>query len=99
MVLPTTSPAPVWLSKPLVIIPQRWLAPPQFGGAAVEILDHTRGIAGIDGHGTHLEQGAIALFAFVERRLRQLALGDFAPQFGVQCVCDADEFLLAQRTE
>jgi len=34
-------------------------------------------MAGIDGHGTHLEQGAVAFFAFVERRLRQLALDDF----------------------
>ena len=48
-------------AKPLVGIPQCWLASPQFGGMAVEVPNYAQGINAIDGHGTQVEQGAITL--------------------------------------
>ena len=61
-------------AKPLVGIPQRWLAAPQFGGAAVEGVNPTRGINGVDRYGTQVEQGAIAFFARSQFCFRRLAL-------------------------
>jgi hypothetical protein len=63
-------------TKPLVGISQRWLTPPQFRGATVEFLNHTRSRTRIDGHGTQVEQGAIPFFAraqFRAERFHRLA--------------------------
>ena len=43
---------------------------------AIEILDHTRAITGIDPDGTQVKQGAIALFALAQRSIRMLPPGD-----------------------
>ena len=48
-------------AKPLVRVSHFWLTSPQFGGVAVEVPNHARGINAIDGHGTQVEQGAITL--------------------------------------
>ena len=49
-------------AKSLVGIPEHWLTAPQFRRAPVEFLDDSSGVAGIDGDGTQVEQGPIALF-------------------------------------
>src|SRR4029434_6024817 len=68
-------------AKPRVGIPWRWLAPPQFHGTAVELLNHAGRITGIDGHGIEVEQGAIAFLARAQLFLRLLAPGDVASDF------------------
>src|SRR5471032_1414487 len=86
-------------AKFLVGIAQRGLAAPQFGGAAVEILDRARDVAGIDGHGPQLEQGAIAFLAFAQRRFGLLALDDLALQLEVQQIGHIGELVLAYQAE
>ena len=51
-------------AKPLVGIPSCRCAAPQFRGDAIEFLNHTGGINGIDRDGAQVEQDAVALFAF-----------------------------------
>jgi hypothetical protein len=63
-------------AKPLVGIPQCWLASPQFGGLAIVLLNHTRGINRIDGHGTQIEQGAITLLRLADRFFRSFPFGE-----------------------
>ena len=86
-------------AKPLVGIPQRRLAAPQMRGVTVEFLNHARDIAGINGHGTQVEQGAIAFFSHAQRRLRLLALGGLPPRLVVQVLRVLGELVLAHRTE
>ena len=62
-------------AKPLVGIPQCWLASPQFCSVAVEVPNHARGINGIDGHGHQIEQGAITLLRLADRFFRLLPFG------------------------
>ena len=66
-------------AEPLAGIAGGGRAAPQLGGAAVEILDHARGVAGIDRHRTEFEQGAKADLAGAQRRRDMLALDDLAP--------------------
>ena len=49
-------------TKALVRISHDRFAAPQFHGAAIEFLNDTSGIAGIDRHGTEIEQRSIAFF-------------------------------------
>ena len=56
-------------AEPLIGVSERRCAAPQLGGAAVEFLDHPRGVTGIHGHGTEFEQGAEALLAVAQGRL------------------------------
>jgi len=54
----------------------RWCAAPQFRGAAIEVLNHARGVNGIDSHGTQLEQGAKVFFTGAQCFPCPLAFGD-----------------------
>ncbi|KAG0505310.1 MAG: hypothetical protein Udaeo_13510 [Candidatus Udaeobacter sp.] len=62
-------------AKPLIGVPQCWLASPKFGGMAVEVPNHAGGVNGIDGHGTQIEQGAIALLRLADRFFPSLPFG------------------------
>lgn len=54
-------------TKPLVGIAQCRFAAPQFRGDAIEFLNHTRGIDGIDGDRTQVEQDAVTFLALAQR--------------------------------
>src|SRR5215212_2496575 len=62
-------------TKPLVGISWRRPAAPQFHGALIELLNHTRGITGIDGYGSQVEDGSVACLALSQGFLRVLTLG------------------------
>ncbi len=86
-------------AKSLAVLSQDRLAAPQLGGAAVEVHDRARGVAGIDGDRAQIEKGAVALLAGAQRRLGLLALNVFILQLDVQRMGDPGEFVLANQAE
>jgi hypothetical protein len=75
-------------AEALVGIPWLRCATPQFRSARVEVSDHARIIAGIDGDGTQREKHTIALFTLAQSCFGAHALRDFVYQLLVESFGD-----------